>query len=240
VTCSHCYEKGHNKSGCSKLKTDLASNIEAYQKQIAEDKFADDWDRDWTKRRLEETQAQLNKAQERGKNRKCSYCEERAGHTRRTCQDRKSDIESEAHKILFGRKHLAPRLAESGLGVGALLEYEEEIYTVENIAWASVTQDSIIDENGYASQASRPVTARSFPSSHYARGRVMTFELPDEVTNINGYEVRAWRQPPKLVSPSPVGPPSDFETIEECRAVSKKLEIFNDGARPYKYMYPDG
>jgi len=239
VTCSHCYEKGHNRSGCSSLKKDLVAKVADYEKQLAEDKFTDDWDRDWTRRRLEESKGQLNRASNRGKNRKCSYCKE-GGHTRRTCQDRKGDIESEAQKMLAGRKILFPRMEEHGVGVGALISYEGDIYTVQDIDWEQITQENIINENGHAPRATRPIIARSFPTEHYTRGRISSFALPDEVTNVSNAEISRWaRSTYEMLSPAPYGPPADFITIEECRVVSKKLEIFNDGERPYKYMYTD-
>ena len=241
VTCSHCYETGHNKSSCPKQKKDLANSIAEYEDQIAKDNFSDDWDRSYATRRLSEAKAQLDKAKNRGKNRKCSYCHGLA-HTRRTCADRKSDIECEAHKIKAGREILAPRLEEYGIGVGALIEHEGDIYTVEKIDWSYVTQGSIIGINGHADNATRPITARSFPTEHYTRGRVSSFALPDEVTNIEAVEISRWAMCKwKLLSPAPKSCPSDFTDIHGCRIVSKGLEMFNDGNdRPYGYLYPNG
>ena len=84
VTCGHCYETGHNQSSCKHRKEKLTNAITTYERQIAEDNFDDDWDRRHASRWLENNKAQLEKMNNRGKNRKCSYCTE-VGHTRRTC-----------------------------------------------------------------------------------------------------------------------------------------------------------
>jgi hypothetical protein len=137
---------------------------------------------------------------------------------------------------------LAPRLEEYGIGVGALIEHEGDIYTVENIDWCHVTQNSIIGTDGHVNNAVQPITARSFATEHYARGRVSSFALPDEVTNIEAVEISRWAMCKwKLLSPAPKSCPSDFTDIDGCRIVSKGLEMFNEGnSRPYDYLYPDG
>ena len=241
VTCGHCYEHGHNKSSCPDLRNQLVENIAEYEKQLAEDKFSDDWERNYTHNRLNDAKAQQNKIRNRGKNRKCSYCHE-PGHTRRTCHDRKTDIESEAHKMLHGRKILSPLMEEYGIGVGALLEYEDDIYTVERIEWEYITQDAIVGKNGYSQCNTRPITARSFPTEHYARGQVRSFSLPTEVVNVNDVKVNSWSISKwKILSSAHRCHPSNFLNIDECRRVSKGLEMFNDGNdRPYQYLYPNG
>jgi len=143
--------------------------------------------------------------------------------------------------MLAGRKILAPRMEDIGLGIGALIEYEDDIYTVRDVVWELITQDSIISESGHASSHTRAIVATSFPTEYYPRGRQQNFGLPDEVANVNNAEIKHWaRTTYKLLSRAPYGPPADFTTIEDCRDASKKLEMFNDGERPYKYLYPAG
>ena len=83
VRCGHCYEKGHNKGSCPKRKQDLKTNIEAYSKQLAEDKFRNSYDRECIERYLRRSKEQLHKMETKDQNRKCGYCSE-PGHTRRT------------------------------------------------------------------------------------------------------------------------------------------------------------
>lgn len=241
VTCGHCYEAGHNKSSCPERKAKLAENIERWSKALKEDSFRDSWEKQNMQRRLDDAVMTQNKIQNLGKSRKCSYCHE-PGHTRRTCQDRKNDIESEAHKMLHGRKILSPIMEEYGIGVGALLEYEGDIYTVERIEWEYITQDAIVGENGYSQCNTRPIQARSFPSEYYTRGQVRSFSLPTEVTNVNDVKVNSWSISKwKILSSAHRCHPSNFLNIDECRRVSKGLEMFNDGNdRPYQYLYPNG
>ena len=59
VRCGHCYEKGHNKSACPERKKDLKANVERYTKELAENKFAHDYQRDNTERYLRHSAKQL-------------------------------------------------------------------------------------------------------------------------------------------------------------------------------------
>jgi hypothetical protein len=216
----------------------LVDSIAEYEKQLAEDNFTDDWERDWARRRLEEKKEQQNKIASKGKNRKCSYCRQREGHTRRTCALRKNDINSEAIKIKTAREILAPRLNEQGIGPGALIEYEGQIYTVEACHWEYVNQHSILGSDGHCNN---PISARSFPEEHRPRGFVRSFALPNSIANVNNVELSQWqRDRYTVLSSAPTASlPSDFTSLSGCHAVAAKLDIFNDGSRPWEYAHGD-
>ena len=59
VRCGYCYEIGHNKSSCPQKKQMHKDKIAEYEQQIAEDKFTDDWERDYAKRLLSQHRAAL-------------------------------------------------------------------------------------------------------------------------------------------------------------------------------------
>ena len=121
VRCGHCYEKGHNKGSCPKRKQDLKTNIEAYNKQLAEDKFRNSYDRECIERYLMRSKEQLHKMETKGQNRKCGYCSE-PGHTRRTCTARKSEVQRITDETIDFRKRVAERMVHDGFGIGALVE----------------------------------------------------------------------------------------------------------------------
>jgi|TARA_R110000824_G_scaffold185997_17_gene367178 hypothetical protein len=70
VTCSECYQTGHNKAGCSRRK-------ERYEKALAIPKG----EREWQQTRLIEN---YENSKKRRSTRKCTYCSE-SGHNRRKC-----------------------------------------------------------------------------------------------------------------------------------------------------------
>ena len=120
VRCGHCYEKGHNKSACPERKKDLKANVERYTKELAENKFAHDYQRDNTERYLRHSAKQLEAMANRGKNRKCGFCSD-PGHTRRTCPSRKQQTSEHLAKVLNVRKKVADRMISAGFGPGSLV-----------------------------------------------------------------------------------------------------------------------
>ena len=75
VTCSECYNTGHNRNGCPRRK-----------ERHAEALALPEGEREYYQRRLIEDFA-------RKKQRKCSYCDEQ-GHNRRSCQKLKEHFPS--------------------------------------------------------------------------------------------------------------------------------------------------
>ena len=215
VHCRHCGETGHNRNGCAKLKEYIKNNPNSWSAQQAQQRA------------------------ESVKHRKCSYCKE-GGHTRRSCKHRKQDIVSEAEKVQQARKVIAPLLEEHGIGTGALLEFEGELYTVESFAWHTINHGSIIGENN--GTHAQPLLARSFPCETYPRGYVRHFNLPVNVRNPHDLAA-AWHEQARytVVSQAPTASlPADFAEISVCRKHAEGMDKFNDGLRPYEYRYPEG
>ena len=92
VTCSHCYERGHNQRGCPKLKAEAAANPNSYA-------------------------ASKLKQQ---KPRECSYCAG-TGHNRRGCADLKSHKRHFVSDLHIWRQGLHKWAESIGLGYGALV-----------------------------------------------------------------------------------------------------------------------
>jgi hypothetical protein len=120
VTCGHCYQRGHNKSSCSERKNDLASNIEKYKKELAEDNFSEEWYKTNTERYLRQAQESLNKMSTKGQNRKCGFCKE-TGHNRSTCPTRKTQVADKTAEAIVLRKGAAERMIVDGFGPGSLV-----------------------------------------------------------------------------------------------------------------------
>ena len=103
VYCSNCYEQGHNKRGCPKMKEFIEANPDSYD-------------------------ARMYKARaEKAKIRRCSYCSEQ-GHNRRSCGVLKGHHAHalEAQEVWSNRVHAW--MIEQGLGIGALVSYADGSY----------------------------------------------------------------------------------------------------------------
>ena len=128
VTCGHCYDKGHNKSSCKKLRESLRSRIANCKAKLEANEWAYDYEERQAKQGLEHASRQLHKIESRGKNRKCGFCSD-VGHTRRTCQQRKDEVEVALDKTLRFRRELCDRFISHGLGPGALVEVDTREWT---------------------------------------------------------------------------------------------------------------
>ena len=117
VTCSACWEPGHNKSKCPARK-------ERYERAKEED--PDSW---------------FVKTYEREKEsrsvRSCGYCRE-SGHTRRTCAHRKSDRAKTVEMNKEWRRQALDYFENLGLGVGSLIEVENKS------RWGSNTSHNVL------------------------------------------------------------------------------------------------
>ena len=146
VTCSWCYEVGHNLRGCDKYKAHLKTQIEE-AKEDGRDFRAKHY-----KRLLDEITT-----------RTCSYCKSSYGvddperHTKAKCPTRIRNFEIETKDCLSARKALLKRWDEIGFGIGALLsikvycrdiwDYKNVTALVTDVDWQEITNRSV--ENHY-------------------------------------------------------------------------------------------
>ena len=101
VYCGYCYQKGHNQRGCPKKKQYAKDNPDSY---VARD---------------------VKESAAASKNRRCGYCKEAAGHTRRTCAMYKSDFKLAEKVNVAYRAKVLELLKQYGIGIGALVKYED-------------------------------------------------------------------------------------------------------------------
>ena len=104
VTCKHCWQEGHNRRGCPKLK-------ERMEQRLADD--PDDWQ---AKRYFEKKKG--------AKVRRCTYCNLK-GHNRATCPELKIKVAAWKKKNSNWRKALVEELLAAGMGVGALIKHAD-------------------------------------------------------------------------------------------------------------------
>ena len=116
VTCSSCWQRGHNKAGCPDLR-------ERMEQRLKND--PDDW----------RANNYFDK-KKRSSKRTCSYCNN-AGHNRKTCKELKYAMQATAERASEWRHAALEYLKNLGLGVGALVKYDK--WREGNAQYAIVT-----------------------------------------------------------------------------------------------------
>ena len=138
VTCSHCYQRGHNKRKCPSLSAQIKSQYEGAI-SMAEQSRADgkEQDAEWYTERAEAKRQEYikrtkidlatgkkvtNKAAkaERMKKVTCGYCGIK-GHTRRTCEAVKVDKQIFIEETRRMRVAALESARETGIGVGSMI-----------------------------------------------------------------------------------------------------------------------
>ena len=125
VTCGHCYNQGHNRRGCAKLKEYIDKNPDSYEA------------RHESRRKSRET------------TRSCSYCKE-TGHNRKTCGSLKHDVRNASKVNSVWREGVHQYLMENGIGVGALVRFNsgwdgDQIGMVKRMKWDEATFKARLD-----------------------------------------------------------------------------------------------
>ena len=133
VRCGSCYERGHNRRSCPQELTRLQKRFERFNNSDC------DYDTRMARRTAEKIAKRTGtnpltgeKLVKRGPTRRCSYCKakhgthapEGLGHTRRTCPDLKTDIQTAKERTATMREMVLKDMRENGIGVGTLLSQQ--------------------------------------------------------------------------------------------------------------------
>ena len=147
VTCSHCYQRGHNKRKCPSLTEDIKGKYEGNSRMAAKERQAgNENDAEWYDTRaehyrqlyLKRTKIDLatgekvtNKAAKsaRMKNVTCGYCQER-GHTRRVCHHAKRDKQIFVEETRRMRIAALESARDLGIGLGSMVPIRSNGYDV--------------------------------------------------------------------------------------------------------------
>jgi hypothetical protein len=109
VRCSHCFQSGHNKMGCS----DYKERIEKLRAQYGDEYYT-----------VREYDRKKNNKRKSSKTRKCSYCGQ-TGHNRAGCEKLKSAIAAYSARNAEYRANVISALVEWGLGPGAMIQWDD-------------------------------------------------------------------------------------------------------------------
>ena len=175
VTCSHCYNQGHNRRGCSKLKEYVVENPDSY-----------------TARRYTEKKASASK-------RACGYCKE-TGHNRKTCGNLKADVTNATTINRQWRNRVKDYMVNQGIGIGAIVQFsydyeDNTLGMITGFTWDEGTFEAKSDsyKGGFVrvrplrklgsrqssdSYLRLPTDCEEMPSSTYGRGRILAVVSP--------------------------------------------------------------
>lgn len=196
--CSYCFNYGHNRTTCEQLtevcKRDAESEAKNNKDKKSEAFELTIYDRycqqEYAKRIKSDTL--LDGSPFEGARivrqhsiRTCSYCGH-SGHNRRRCEE----FQKETVRCIEGtkayRKALKKQVAGSGWGIGALVEYRNEVYMVTSVDW---DQPSVLTITSHDSSMMLTHINHTLPS--YQRTRYMSFP-PLEKKNVPAYLKKAF------------------------------------------------
>ena len=129
VTCSECYNQGHNRRSCPDLTERLQRQFDASKRNN------DEWGIEYYGKQLAKRTGQdPHTGQKLKKQRgRCledmtrSYCST-SGHTRRTCTDLKEDVAVYTYIIKENRAAMIAAVEAAGIGIGSVIPHEYRGY----------------------------------------------------------------------------------------------------------------
>ena len=148
VTCSHCYQRGHNKRKCPSLTEEIKGKYDGNSRMAVKEREAgNENDAQWYDERAEMYRQQYlkrtkidlatgekvtNKAAKAARMKKvtCGYCKER-GHTRRTCQHAKRDKQIFVEETRRMRIAALESARSTGIGLGSMIPIRSTGYDTD-------------------------------------------------------------------------------------------------------------
>ena len=148
VTCSHCYQRGHNKRKCPSLTEEIKGKYDGNSRMAVKEREAgnendaqwyDDRAEMYRQQYLKRTKIDLatgekvtNKAAKAARMKKvtCGYCKER-GHTRRTCQHVKRDKQIFVEETRRMRIAALESARSTGIGLGSMIPIRSTGYDTD-------------------------------------------------------------------------------------------------------------
>tara|TARA_Y100000034_G_scaffold63158_1_gene76400 strand:- start:243 stop:1049 length:807 start_codon:yes stop_codon:yes gene_type:complete len=229
VTCSECYQTGHNKSGCPRRK-------ERYEAALAKPEE----ERGYGERRLIEL---MEYKKERNSSRRCSYCSEQ-GHNRRSCTQLKAHFSVIAKMNQAYRTKFVEWIQEKGLNVGALLmtcsdhQARKALCFVQELSWDHI--------NVWQGEIPRFIIAKSTGTlddryrSHYTIADNPNWPTGQKWKHSESYSARSYGT--EVVGPAeePVTPPDGWvEDTQPVKEFFKSRRLYDWTEDPSHYNSHD-
>jgi hypothetical protein len=250
VTCSHCYQRGHNKRKCPELTLQLKKtfesekkNAELYRTKSETELGGEDrsWNVEWHEKRAERAregylkrtkidlatgQKVTNKAAkaERMKKMKCGYCEHR-GHTRRVCQNVKNDYLIWTKRTAQVRSRWLENYKETGIGIGTLIVADQQGYRSSGDYGKYTVTALVTGVEWHGIDAYSPTA------------RVIQTKTNDQIKGIKNYHANTLGNIP-LHQLLPDSDATKFKTILPTGITAPAPLGWLEDARPIKEVFP--
>ena len=253
VTCSHCYQRGHNRRKCTQLTQNIKGEYDQYIDRIKKhteegnttnveyyERYAEKKRQEYMKRTkidLVTGKKVTNKAakSERMKNVQCGYCGN-YGHTRRVCQNAKNDYRLYVERTRAVRADWLERLQATGMGQGSLVIGKTSGYKADG-EWADINVTALVTEIDF-----------SAVDAHSINPRALRVKSNDQMRGINAYDANTihnlclseCEEPNEtrytlLPSGATIVPPAGWTDHTDCPTIK---EVFpTDEGRKYDYRY---
>ena len=198
VTCSHCYNRGHNKRKCPTLTESILNDYKTWadgaKRHKADDnpvqveyhsERAERYRIMYIKRTKidpatgEKVKNKVAKA-ERMKNVTCGYCKN-TGHTRRVCEVVKADYQVYLVETRQVREDAAKRVRESGIGAGSMVTFTARGYNSAG-EWGSYVSLNYIKEYRWETCDAH---SHSLPVMYVDHKNIHRLNDPYHTTSIN-------------------------------------------------------
>ena len=170
VRCGHCYETGHNKRSCPKLKEYVENNPDSWRAKMHVQSAA------------------------KGKLRRCTYCNLKA-HNRRTCEHLNTDKATWIAKTREWREGFVEWVAETGLTPGALVRSPDPVTALPSSVVQLLTFQYALATSGFQFQdevADCPILL--------SRVLCANLQYDTHAVSTQSFATRKTRPPPRLLS----------------------------------------
>ena len=261
VTCSYCYERGHNRRKCPELSAAHQRDYETQMRLVATYRDMTDaeaqskgidrqWNLDYHENKAEHARQEYMKRTkidlatgekvtnktakaERMKKVTCGYCGQR-GHTRRTCQNAKNDYAVYVERTRQVRQEWYERFKASGMGIGSMVVGTTTGYNADG-EWGRYKVASLVSSIQWDRiDAHHPDTrAIRLKSNSALKGESRGNHLSDLSLHALDQIGGASSSEYSAALPSNVIPPMPEDYLTEVRPIK---EVFNTSdERPWDY-----
>tara|TARA_Y100000034_G_scaffold126995_1_gene179116 strand:- start:601 stop:1461 length:861 start_codon:yes stop_codon:yes gene_type:complete len=257
VTCSHCYNRGHNKRKCPKLTREILDQYQLYERTAKRERTQGDqatadqyegrseyYRTEYMKRtKIDPATGEKvkNKTAKAARMKKitCGYCQA-SGHTRRVCEAVKADYQVYLVETKQVRKDLLTAVQEAGVGVGSMVPFPDRGYNADG-KWGMYTRLNYITTYQWDSVDAHSrglaisyVNHKNIHRMHdpYHRETIYFDRLLERMS-----EVGEDAPPPSLAGS--VNPPDGW--LDGGRSLKEAFPTTgnrHDKERPYEYRWP--
>jgi len=268
VTCSHCYQSGHNKRACPSLTAEIKRRYEYQIKEIETYRAMSDaeiertntnrqWNIDYHTNKanrerelyLKRTKIDLATGQkvtakvakaERMKNVTCGYCN-KTGHTRRTCQNVKNDYAIYVEQTRRVRERWYEHFKALGVGPGTMVIAERNGFNPKTDEYGPITVTGLITGIEWQTvTAHREGSPLKITTNAQLRGERYTRNNIGDLSLRQLDPESAYAHSKLTVSPTGKVPAMPENWTTDVKPIKEVFSTKDERSWDYAYGYSDG